>query len=281
MTPLRERMIGDMQIRNLAPSTQEYYVRQVAHFAQYFKRSPDLLGPEEIRDYQLHLLRVRQASSSLLTQTVAALRFVYGTTLQVPWPIEAIPYPKRVRKLPVMPGREEVAQFLQAATNLKYRAMLTSIYACGLRVSEVTHLRIQDIDSRRMLIHVQQGKGRKDRIVPLSERLLDLLREYWTVYRPEGWLFPGPWSDRPITASSVRNACYKICRDAGLKKKLSPHSLRHAFATHLLEDGTDLRTVQLLLGHRSLSTTSLYTHVSTQQLRAVRSPLDSLPSARS
>ncbi len=278
MTPLRERMIGDMQIRNLTPSTQDCYVRQVAGFARYFAKSPELLGPEEIRDYQLHLLRDREASSSLHIQVVAALRFIYRTTLRKSWPVEAIPYPKKPRKLPVVPGREEVAQFLGAARNLKHRAMLTSMYACGLRVSEVTHLRVQDIDSRCMILHVQQGKGRKDRVVSLPQRLLDLLREYWKEYRPEDWLFLGNSKDRPIRAGSVRHACAKICRDSGLKKKLSPHSLRHAFATHLLEDGTDLRTVQLLLGHRSLNTTSRYTHVSTERLRAVRSPLDSLPS---
>ncbi len=156
--------------------------------------------------------------------------------------------------------------------------MLTSIYGCGLRVAEVTHLRIQDVDSRRMIIHVQQGKGRKDRIVALPQRLLGLLRGYWKAYRPQDWLFLGNSKDRPIREGSVRHACAKICRDAGLKKKLTPHSLRHAFATHLLEDGTDLRTVQLLLGHRSLSTTSRYTHISTERIRAVRSPLDLLPS---
>lgn len=281
MTPLREQMIGDMEIRNLAPSTQDCYVRQVAGFARYFDKSPDLLGPEEVRDYQLYLLRDRQASTSLLIQTVAALRFLYGTTLKKPWPVEAIPYPKKSRKLPVIPSREEVASFLQAASNLKHRAILTSLYACGLRVGEVTQLRVPDIDSRRMVVHVQQGKGRKDRFVPLPERLLDYLRQYWKAYRPQHWLFPGRSSDRPIHPDSVRHACYSVSRDAGLKRKLNPHLLRHAFATHLLEDGADLRTVQLLLGHRSLSSTSLYTHVSTQRLRGVRSPLDSLPGARS
>ena len=281
MTPLREQMIGDMEIRNLAPSTQDCYVRQVAGFARYFGKSPDLLGPAEVRDYQLHLLRDRQVSTSLLIQTVAALRFLYGKTLKKPWPVEAIPYPKKSRKLPVIPSREEVARFLQAARNLKHRAMLTSLYACGLRVGEATQLRVEDIDSRRMIIHVQQGKGRKDRFVPLPQRLLDLLRNYWKAYRPGDWLFLGQSGDRPIQPESVRHACYRVSRDAGLKNKLSPHLLRHAFATHLLEDGTDIRTVQLLLGHRSLSSTSLYTHVSTQRLRAVRSPLDSLPSTDS
>ena len=277
MTPLRERMIEDMQIRNLAPSTQECYVRQVAGFARYFGKSPELLKSEQVRDYQLYLIRDCEASSSVLTQTVAALRFLYGTTLGKPWSIETIAYPKKPRKLPVVPGLEEVAQLLAAARNLKHRTMLTSIYSCGFRVAEVTHLRVQDIDSRRMVIHIQQGKGCKDRLVPLCPRLLDLLREYWKAYRPQDWMFLGNSKDRPICKDSVRHACAKICRDAGLKKKLTPHSLRHAFATHLLEDGTDLRTVQLLLGHRSLSTTSRYTHISTERIRAVRSPLDLLP----
>lgn len=276
MTPLRERMIGDMLIRNLAPSTRECYVRQVAAFARYFHKSPELLGPEEVRDYQLHLLD-RQVSTSLLIQAVAALRFLYGTTLKKPWSVEAIPFPRKSCKLPVIPSRGDVALFLQTARNLKHRAMLTCLYGCGLRVSEVSQLRIPNIDSRRMVIHVQQGKGRKDRFAPLPQRLLELLRDYWKGYRPKDWLFPGSSSDRPIRPDSIRRACYSVSRDAGLRK-INPHLLRHAFATHLLEDGADLRTVQVLLGHRSLRSTILYTHVTTHRIRTVGSPLDSLPS---
>ena len=277
MTPLRKRMIEDMKIRKLAKNTQVCYVRQVGKFAEHFNKSPELLGPEEIREYQIYLVQERDVSTSLLIQAVAALRFLYGITLEKPWPIAKIPFPKRARKLPVIPSRNEVAQFLDSIKNLKHRALLTTIYACGLRSSEVTHLRVSDIDSQRMLLHVQQGKGKKDRLVMLSERLLTLLREYWKEYRPSDWLFPGRSVDQPIREASLRDACRKILKDSGLKKNITPHSLRHGFATHLLEEGADVRTIQMLLGHRSLSTTSLYTHVSADRLQATSSPLDFLP----
>jgi site-specific recombinase XerD len=274
-------MIEDMKIRKLATNTQECYVRQVVNFARHFNKSPELLGPEEIREYQIYLVQERDVSTSLLIQVVAALRFLYGVTLEKPWPIDTIPYPKKARRLPVIPSQDEVAQFLGAIENLKHRALLTTTYACGLRCAEVTHLRVSDIDSQRMLLHVQQGKGKKDRFVMLSERLLALLREYWKQYRPADWLFPGRSANHPIREASLRHACRKILKDSGLKKNITPHSLRHGFATHLLEEGADVRTIQMLLGHRSLSTTSRYTHVSVQRLHATPSPLDSLPSGGS
>jgi site-specific recombinase XerD len=210
---------------------------------------------------------------------VSALRFLYGVTLRRPWSIEAIPYPKQPRKLPVVLSREEVASFLDAITNLKHRALLTCIYAAGLRVSVVVRLKLSDVDSQRMVLRIEQAKGQRDRFVMLSPRLLALLREYWKAYQPEHWLFPGQTGERPMIEASVRHACRKIARDAGVTKRVTLHILRHSFATHLLEDGVDLRSIQMLLGHRSLSTTSLYTHVSAQRLHAVASPLDTLPEA--
>lgn len=280
MTPLRQSMIEDMSIRALADSTQDAYVRQVAHFAQYFKKSPAVLGPEEIRTYQLHLIKEREVSTSLHVQVVAALRFLYGTTLSKPWTVEAIPYPKRPQKLPVILSQEEVARFLGAVTSLKHRTLLSTIYASGLRVGEATHLKVQDIDSQREIIHVQQGKGNKDRIVMLSPCLLRMLREFWKHHRSRPWLFPGRSNDKPLSADAVRRVCHKVCQGLGFYKKVTPHSLRHAFATHLHEQGTDLRTIQVLLGHRSLRTTSRYTHVSRERLKAISSPLDTLPGKR-
>ena len=230
MTPLRQRMIEDMQVRNLADKTQKCYVGHVAQFAQHFNRSPKLLGPEEIRDYQVYLVQEREVSTSVMGQVVAALRFLYGNTLQQPWSVERIPYPKQGRKLPVIPSRQEVVRFLSAIKNLKHRALLTTVYACGLRCAEATHLRVGDIDSQRMLIHVQQGKGRKDRFVMLSVKLLSLLREYWKAHRPQDWLFPGRYEDRPILPNSVRHVCRRVRKDAGLSKPITPHGLRNASA---------------------------------------------------
>lgn len=278
MTPLRQDMIEDMEIRQLAESTQDAYVRQVAHFAQHFNKSPEALGPEEIRAYQLHLIKEREVSTSLHVQVVAALRFLYSTTLKRPWTVEAIPYPKRPQKLPVILSQEEVARFLGAVSSLKHRTLLSTIYACGLRAREATHLKVQDIDSQREIIHVQQGKGSKDRVVMLSPCLLRMLREYWKQHRPMLWLFPGRFDDQPLSVAAVRRVCHKVCQGlVGFYKKVTPHSLRHAFATHLFEQDADLRTIQALLGHRSLRTTSRYTHVSSERIKAISSPLDSLP----
>ena len=276
MTALRQRMLEDMQIRNLAPLTQNAYVRQVARYARHFGKCPSLLGPEEIRDYQIHLVKERQVSTSLLVQVVAALRFLYGTTLHQSWAVEAIPYPKKPKKLPVVLSREQVALFLAAVSNLKHRALLMTIYGCGLRGNEATQLRVEDIDSQRMLLRVN-GKGDKQRQVPLSPKLLEVLREYWSQYRPNPWLFPGKFSDRPMITASVRSACTKVCREVPTIQRITPHCLRHSYATHLLEAGTDLRTIQILLGHSSIRTTTIYTHVSETKLREAPSPLDSLP----
>ena len=278
MTPLRQRMIEDMRIRNLSPRTITCYVRQVARFAEHFGRSPQRLGPEEIRAYQHYLVDERRVSESLLTQTVAALRFLYQVSLGREWPIRFIPFPRQRRRQPVVLSPEEVARLLAAAAGLKPRAVLTTAYAAGLRTGEVSRLRLVDIDSSRGVIRVEQGKGRKDRLVMLSPRLVEALRVYWRAYRPAEWLFPGP-TGQPITPRTVLRYCKRAATAAGLDKHVTLYTLRHSFATHLHEAGADVRTIQVLLGHRSLSTTARYTHISTATLHAAPSPLDLLPVA--
>ena len=278
MTPLRQRMIEDMRIRNLSPRTITCYVRQVARFAEHFGRSPQRLGPEEIRAYQHYLVDERRVSESRLVQTVAALRFLYQISLGREWPIRFIPFPRQRRRQPVVLSPEEVARLLAAAAGLKPRAVLTTAYAAGLRTGEVSRLRLVDIDSSRGVIRVEQGKGRKDRLVMLSPRLVEALRVYWRAYRPAEWLFPGP-TGQPITPRTVLRYCKRAATAAGLDKHVTLYTLRHSFATHLHEAGADVRTIQVLLGHRSLSTTARYTHISTATLHAAPSPLDLLPVA--
>ncbi len=273
---LRQRMIDDMTVRNLSPRTREIYVYQVAKFAKHFGRSPELLGPEEIRTYQLYLIHERHVSWAYFNQTVCGLRFLYRVTLGKDWVVKHLPFPKKPKKLPVVLSLDEIAQFFRAVTNIKHRAILTTAYSAGLRTSEVTRLRIRDIDSKRMVIHVQQGKGRKDRYVMLSPILVELLRAYWNVERPSHWLFPGQAPDQPISLSAVQDACRQAGIDAGLSKCVTVRALRHSFATHLLEAGTNVRTIQILLGHRSLQTTARYTHVSAETIHSTVSPLDLL-----
>ena len=275
MTPLRRRMIDDLRIRNFSPNTIAGYIGYVARFARHFGRSPADLGPEHVRAFLVHLRDRASAGVSTMTQSVSALRFLYRVTLKRDWAISAIPYPKKERKLPAVLTREEVLEFLDSLGNLKYRAILTTAYASGLRVSEATHLRVTDLDSARMVIHVRQGKGRKDRLVPLSTTLLALLREYWKIARPKTWLFPGgKSSDAPITPRSVGRACAKARAALGWTKHVRPHTLRHSFATHLLEAGTNIRVIQVLLGHRAISSTAIYTHLSTASFQGTKSPLD-------
>jgi site-specific recombinase XerD len=277
MTQLRQRMLEDMAIRNLSDNTQAAYVQQIVAYAKYFHRSPEELGLEEIRTYQVYLTQTRMLSPSSVSVATGALRFLYKVTLKRNWAVEDLPMPKRPFKLPVILSREEVMRFLDAVYNLKHRTILMTAYATGLRISEATHLKVTDIDSQRMMLRVDQGKGRKDRYVMLSPRLLDLLREYWKTVHPVFWLFPGDQPGQPITRGAVELACQKARRASGIKKPITPHSLRHAFATHLLESGTDLRTIQLLLGHRSLATTSRYLKVATSTVCATTSPFDWLP----
>lgn len=276
MTPLRQRMLDDMHLRNFSPKTVQAYIDHVAKFAAHFGKSPELLGPDEIRQYQLHLVHTRHVSWSTFNQAVCALRFLYRITLGREWSVSHIPFPRQERKLPVILSPTEVLQFLNAVTSLKYRAILMTAYAAGLRISEVTHLRVSDIDSQRMVIRVQQGKGHKDRYVMLSEVLLQVLRRYWQAARPTTWLFPSCKPDQPLSSSAVQRASQRAARAAGLSKQVTVRMLRHCFATHLLEAGTNIRVIQTLLGHASVSTTQRYTHISTGVVRATHSPLDDL-----
>jgi site-specific recombinase XerD len=270
-------MIEDMRVRNLAPNTQRLYIDQVARFARYFGKSPELLGPEHVRTYQVYLIHQKHASSSALQQTVCALRFLYRNTLGKEWALPYIPAPKREKKLPVVLSQEQVSRFFENLPNLKHRALIMTAYATGMRVSEVVSLRVADIDSSRMMIRIEQGKGRKDRYVMLSPHLLELLRAYWKVARPPDWLFPGQRAGTHLSSKRVHQVCVKASAAAGLTKRATLRALRHSFATHLLEAGTNIRVIQILLGHRSLRTTARYTHVSRDTICSTSSPLDLLP----
>jgi len=279
MTPLRRRMIEDMQIRNLAPLTQSAYVLQVSLFARHFGQSPERLGREDIRAYRLYLAQDKHLAASSISVAVAALRFFDTVTLKQAWTVDAdIPTCRLPQKLPQVLSQKEVSQFLDAVESLKHRVILTVCYAAGLRVSEAVRLKPAAIDSRRMVIRVEEGKGRKDRYVMLSPKLLDILRDYWKATRPTEWLFPGYRPGRPITRFAVERVCQETRQRSDITKPVTPHSLRHAFAVHLLESGADLRTIQLLLGHRSLTTTSRYLRIATSKVCATASPLDSLVS---
>jgi integrase/recombinase XerD len=263
-----------MQVRNLSPSTCDTYLLQVALFARHFNKSPAVLGPEELRRYQVYLTNEKKLAPSSIQIAVAALRFLYKITLEKQWSFEEVlPAPKMPDTLPSVLSREEVRHFLECVESRKHRVILTSCYAAGLRISEAVHLRTSDIDSQRMVIRVAQGKGRKDRYVMLSPKLLDTLRDYWRIARPKEWLFPG-YRDQPITSHAVGVACREAQRRSALSKPVTPHSLRHAFAVHLLEAGTDVRTIQLLLGHRSLATTAKYLRIAASRVCAATSPLD-------
>ena len=278
MTSLRQRMLEDMQVRRLSPFTQRAYVGTVARFARYFDRSPERLGPEQIRTYQVYLATERRLATSSLLVAVAALRFLYRVTLRKRWSFDdVIPAPKKPQSLPVVLSPQEVVQFLDAVKAAKHRAILTTCYASGLRISEAVRLTVSAIDSERMVLRITKGKGQKDRYVMLSPKLLAVLRAWWRVERPRHWLFPGERPEAPITRSAVQIACRIASRRARLVKAVTPHSLRHAFAVHLLEAGTDLRTIQLLLGHRSLQTTARYLRVATTKVCSTTSPLDLLP----
>jgi integrase/recombinase XerD len=278
MINLRQRMTLDMQVRNLSPHTQASYLQQVSLFARHFGKSPAALGPEEIRAYQIYLTNERKLAPSSILIAVAALRFFYKTTLKKEWTFEEVlPSPKKPKTLPVVLSREEVLHVLACVQHDKHRVILTVCYAAGLRISEAVRLTAAAIDSRRMVIRVEQGKGQKDRYVMLSPKLLETLRDYWRTARPKEWLFPGHIPGRPITRSAVEDACQTARRLSGLSKPVTPHSLRHAFAVHLLESGADLRTIQLLLGHRSLATTARYLRIATSTVCATPSPLDLLP----
>jgi integrase/recombinase XerD len=275
MTPLRQRFIDDLRLRNYSPRTIDTYVGHIAAFARHFGRSPELLGPEEVRAYQLHILD-RKLSWSSFNQAVCALRLLYYTTLGRSAQIPVIPYGKRPKRLPTVLSPDEVLRLIRSAASGRDRLVVQVAYGCGLRLSELTHLRVSDIDSARMVIHVRQGKGAKDRLVPLSPRLLDELRAYWRMSRPRDWLFPGQKPGQPLNASHVQRRFTRARKQAGLTKRCSMHTLRHSYATHLIEAGVDLFTLKELMGHRSLHTTALYLHLSTQRLQHMPSLLDLL-----
>jgi site-specific recombinase XerD len=275
MTPLRQRFIDDLRLRNYAARTIDTYVSRIVCFARHFGRSPDLLGPDEVRAFQLHLLE-QHVSWSSFNQAVCALRFLYGTTLGRPEQLPMIPYGKRPKVLPSVLAPEEVLRLIGAAETPRDRVFLQVAYGCGLRLSELLHMQVRAIDSARMVIHVRHGKGAKDRLVPLSRRLLEELRAYWRLHRPRTWLFPGHKPDQPITGSNMQRRFGRLVRRVGLNKHCSLHTLRHSYATHLLEAGVDILTLKMLLGHRTLETTTRYLHVSTQRLQQTPSLLDLL-----
>lgn len=278
MTPLRQRMTEDMQVRNLAVNTQMSYLQQVSQFARYFHKSPELLGAEDIRAYQVYLTNEKKLAPGSILIAVAALRFLYKVSLKKDWPFEdVIPAPHKPQKLPVILSPEEVLQFLDCVRNRKHRTILTTCYAAGLRISEAVCLTAPDVDSARMVIRVVQGKGQKDRYVMLSPKLLQILRDWWRAAKPKPWLFPGDIPGQHISTDAVEQACQKARRRCPIPKPTTPHSLRHAFAVHLLESGTDVRTIQLLLGHRSLATTARYLRIATSKVCSTSSPLDLLP----
>jgi integrase/recombinase XerD len=272
VSPLRQRMIDDMTIRQFGAKTQNDYVRVVRDFTRFLGRSPDLGEPDDLRRYQLHLATLG-ASPSKMNAAVSALRFFFKVTLGRPAFGDRLATVRSPDRLPVVLSPEEVAPLLHCAPSLKHKAALSVAYGGGLRASEIVHLKVGDIDSSRMLIRVEQGKGRKDRYVMLAPDLLDLLRAWWREARPKGWLFPGRDPAQSITTRQLNRACHAAAVTAALDKRVSLHTLRHSFATHLLERKTDIRVIQVLLGHKKLDTTALYTRVALKTLGAVKSPL--------
>jgi integrase/recombinase XerD len=273
ISPLRQRMIEDMTLRKFAPKTQHDYVQRVKNFAAFLGRSPDTASFEDVRSYQLHLV-TSGAGVSSLNQSVSTLRFLFRVTLGRGDIVNHTQFVHEPRKLPVVLSPEEVARLLNAASGLKYKAALSVAYGAGLRVSEVAALKVSDIDNKRMVIRIEQGKGQKDRYVMLSPHLLELLRAWYKAARPQGWLFPGQNPVSPMSTRQLTRACHAAAHMAEIGKRVSPHTLRHSFATHLLERGTDIRIIQALLGHARLDTTALYTRVATKTIREIMSPLD-------
>jgi integrase/recombinase XerD len=280
VTRLRKVMLEELQRRNFSPATTRAYIGAVERFARYFGKPPDQLGPEHIREYQAHLLHRRKLKPGTVVGQVAALRFFFVRTLKRRFPPDSIPYPKYTHhRVPNILSLEEVARLIDAASNLQARAILMLLYSTGIRRSELVRLRVEDIDSERMIVHIRQGKGGKDRDVPLPPALLDTLREYWRWKKPKTWLFPrgiAKRGDQHLTDKAVWYVCAEAARHAGLKKRVAPHMLRHSFATHLLENGADLPTIQILLGHADLEATSIYLHLSRRHLETTVNPLERL-----
>jgi len=285
LSPNSKITLEELERRNYSETTTRAYLHAIEDFACYFNRPPDQLGPEEIREFAAHMFHERKLADNTVGQRVAALRFFFTKTLKRSWNIAETPYPKKRIQLPVILSQDEVARLIEAASSPFHHTILMTLYGTGVRRAELTHLKIADIDSQRMVIHVQEGKGRKDRDVMLSPNLLIALREHYRSLRrkPETWLFPGgKWhtADYPISTKVAWYACREAAQRAGIQKPLHPHTLRHCFATHLLEAGTDLRTIQMLLGHNDLKETTVYLHVSQQHLHAAASPLDALATFR-
>ena len=279
MTHLRKLMLEELERRNYAETTKECYIHAVEEFAHYFHRPPDQLNQAHIRQFQAHLFTFRKLAPNTVNQRLAALRFFFVKTLKRPWNADDTPYPKKVVRLPVVLSREEVTRLIDSAMTPYHRVILMTLYATGIRRAELARLKVSDIDSQRMIIRIRAGKGRKDREVMLSPKLLETLREHWRRHKSTERLFPGGvhhTSKHPITTKVAWHACREAAKRAGIKKRVYPHILRHCFATHLLEAGTDLRTIQLLLGHGDLEETTIYLHLSKRQLDATPSPLDSL-----
>jgi len=277
MTPLRERMLEDMRLRNFSPETQRSYIHYIAAFAKYFERSPEELGVEAIREYQLHLIEERKMSPESVNCFTSAAQFFYLTTLELPWSRAHFPRQYVPGKLPVVLSPTEVAIFFSHIGVTKLRAVLMTCYGAGLRISEAVSLKVGDIDSSRMVIHVREGKGAQDRYTLLSPAMLELLRTYWRVHRPADWLFPAIKPHKHISAATVQQVCREAAQLAGFSKRVTPHTLRHSFATHLLENGIDIRVIQSLLGHKRIDTTAHYTAVTHKAVASTASPLDALP----
>jgi integrase/recombinase XerD len=275
LSPLRRRMIEDMTIRNFAADTQRNYLRAVKNLAIFLGRSPDTATAEDLRLFQLHLTETHVRPPTI-NSTVSALRFFFTVTLDRADVAKLLTFVAEPRKIPVILSPEEVARFLEAAPGVKYKAAFSVAYGAGLRVSEVASLKVSDIDSERMLLRVEQGKGRRDRHAMLSPVLLELLRDWWRIAHPKAWLFPGQDPLQPISTRQLNRACHAAAHMAAITKRVSPHTLRHSFATHLLEQNTDIRVIQVLLGHAKVDTTALYTHIATNTIRAVMSPLERL-----
>ena len=281
MTPLRQRMLDDLRRRNYSPDTIRGYIRAVQQFAEYFGRSPEQMGAEELRRYQIHLLHERKLALGTVENCISALRFLYKKTLKRrDLAFDDLPFPKQPRTLPTVLSQDEVTRLIEAVPNRMHRMLLMLLYATGMRRTEASLLKVSDIDSQRMVIHIQRGKGLRDRDVPLTPKLLEALRDYWRWKKPRVYLFPSRVGDRnverPISGKTVWSACRAAAIRADIPKKLHPHTLRHCFATHLLEGGADLRTIQLLMGHERLEDTTIYLHLSQRHLHAAINPLDQL-----
>ena len=274
---LTRRLAEDMMIRNLADSTIDAYTYHVRRFADFIEKPLDRATVEDVRTFQLYLIQTKKVAYSTFNQAVCALRFLYTHTIRVPWPVTMVPFGKRPKTLPLVLSRQEVDELLRCTKNLKHRTFLSALYACGMRLSEAAHLKIPDIDSQRMQIRITHGKGAKERLVPLSPRLLQELRTYWKQYRPTDFLFPGKRPDKPYADTSIQKAIKQSAKLAGIKKNVHPHILRHSYATGLLEAGVDLLTISKLLGHASFVTTMIYLHCRREHLINAPSPLDWLP----